>query len=152
MPFFFENEQGEALTVNGDRYQAKLNEFLFAKIEEKDIGNIWFQQDGATCQSYTLCFAPVFEDRFINRRTDVVWSPRSCDLTRLDFYLWGAVKYKCYTNKLQETIDALKDNIREAIDEIQLQTIDNVVKNWNDRIGYCMARRGSHLNELIFHY
>ena len=42
-PFFFENEQGEDVTVNGDRYRAMLNEFLFTKIEEEDIGNIWFQ-------------------------------------------------------------------------------------------------------------
>ena len=33
-PFFFENEQGEAVTVNGDRYRAMLNEFLSTKIEE----------------------------------------------------------------------------------------------------------------------
>ena len=39
-PFFFENEQGEAVTVNGDRYRAMLNKFLFTKIEEEDIGNI----------------------------------------------------------------------------------------------------------------
>ena len=42
-----------------------LNEFLFTKIEEEDIGNIWFQQDGATCHTAeatldVLC--PVFED------------------------------------------------------------------------------------------
>ena len=37
-PFFFESEQGEAVTVNGDRYRAMLNEFLFIKIEEEDIG------------------------------------------------------------------------------------------------------------------
>ena len=29
-----------------------------------------------------------------------------------------------------ETIYALKDNIREAIGELQLHTIDNVLKNW----------------------
>ena len=39
-PFFFKNEQGKALTVNGDRYRVMLNEFLFTKIEEEDIGNI----------------------------------------------------------------------------------------------------------------
>ena len=50
-PLFFENEQGETVTVNGDRYRAMLNEFLFTKIEEEDIGNIWFQQDGATCHT-----------------------------------------------------------------------------------------------------
>ena len=76
---------------------------------------------------------PVFEDRIISRRTDVVWPPRSCDLTPLDYYLWYAVKDKCYADKPQ-TIDALQDNIREAIGEIQLHTIDNVLKNWTDRV------------------
>ena len=37
-------EQGEAVTVNGDRYRDMLQEFLFTKIEEEDIGNIWFQR------------------------------------------------------------------------------------------------------------
>ena len=36
---------------------------------------------------------------------------------------------KCYADK-PEIIDALKDNIRKAIGEIQLHTIDNVFKNW----------------------
>ena len=72
-------------------------------------------------------------------------------MTPLDYYLWGAVRDKCYAGKL-ETIDALKDNIREAIGEIQLPAIDIVVKNWTDRVGYCMATRGSYLNEIIFHY
>ena len=40
-----------AVTVNGDRYRVILNEFLFTKIEEVDIGNIWFQQDCATCHT-----------------------------------------------------------------------------------------------------
>ena len=80
-PFLFENEQGEAVTVNGDRYRATLNEFLFTKIEEEVIGNIWFQQDVATCHpaEATLdVLRIVFEDRFISRRTDVVWPPRTC--------------------------------------------------------------------------
>ena len=71
---------------------------------------------------------PVFEDRIISRRADVVWPPRSCDLTALDYYLWGAVKEKRYADK-PEAIDALKDNIREAIGEIQRHTIGNVLKN-----------------------
>ena len=39
---------------------------------------------------------PVFEDRIISRRADVVCPPWNCDLTPLDYYLWGAVKDKCY--------------------------------------------------------
>ena len=124
-----------------------LNEFLFTKIEKEDIGNIWFQQDGATQpnidilrRNYTWCFAPCF------------WRLKRsacCDLTLFNYYLWGAVKDKCYGDK-PETIDALKNNIREAVGEIQLHTIDNVLKNWTDRVGYCIASRGSHLNEIIF--
>ena len=59
------------------------------------------------------------------------------DIVRQLFYLWGAVKDKCYTDK-PEKIDTLKDNIREAIGEIQLHTIENVFKNWTDRVGHCM--------------
>ena len=86
-----------------------LNEFLFTKIEEYDIGNIWFQQDGATCHTAEAArdvLRPVFEDCLA-----VVWPPRNCDLTPLDYYLWSAVKDKCYADK-PEIIDALKDNIR----------------------------------------
>ena len=94
---------------------------------------------------------PDFEDRIISRRADVVWPPRSCDLTPLDYYLWGTLKDKCYADN-PETIDALKDNIREAIGEIQLHPINNVLENLTDRVGYRTASRGDHLNEIIFHY
>jgi len=49
--FFFENEQGAAVTVNGERYRAMLNEFLLPKFEEEDTDNMWFQQDGAPCHT-----------------------------------------------------------------------------------------------------
>ena len=130
-PSFSENEQGEATTVNGDCYRAILNEFLFTIIEEEDIGNIWFQQDGATSKTAEATLdglRNVLEDRIISRRADVVSPPRICDLTPLDYYLRGAVKDKCYADK-PEIVEDLKDNIQEAIDEIQLHTINNVLKN-----------------------
>ena len=98
-----------------------LNEFLFTKIEKEDIANIWFQQDSAKC--YTAeAVRPVFKDRIFSRRADVIWPPRSCGLTPLEYCLWDAAKDKCYAY-MPETIDDLKDNIREAIDEKQLLTI-----------------------------
>ena len=63
----------------------------------------------------------------ISPRFDVVWPSRSCDLTSFDYYLYGAVQDKCYAGK-PEAIDALKDNIREAIGEMQLHTIDKNLK------------------------
>ncbi len=151
-PFFFENERGAAVTVNGERYRDMLNE-LFPKIEEDDMDDIWFQQDGATCHTAKVTLellATVFENRIISRNSDINWPPRSCDLSPLDYFLWGAVKDKCYANH-PETIDALKHEIEVAIHEIGAQTIENVLKNWVDRMAYCKASRGSHLNDIIFH-
>ena len=62
-PFFFENEQGDAVTVNGHRFRAMLNDFLFTKIKEEDIGNIWFSTEKRYMpfsRSYTRCFACCF--------------------------------------------------------------------------------------------
>ena len=93
---------------------------------------------GNTSEATFDVLRPVFEDRIIRRRADVIWPPRSSDLTPLDYYLWDAFKDKCYADK-PKTIDDLKHNIREAIGEIQLYTNDN-------------GSRGSHLNEIIFYY
>ena len=72
--------------------------------------------------------------------------------SELRFDTIGLLEDKCYADK-PETTDALKNNIHEAIGEIQLHIIDNVLNlNCTDRVGYCMARRDSHLNEIIFHY
>ena len=98
MLFYFENEQEQAVTVNGNRYRAMLNECVFTKFEEEDINNIWFQQNGATSHTTEATLdvlRPVFEDR---------------DLIPSDYYLRGVVKDKCYADK-PETIDSLKDNI-----------------------------------------
>ena len=92
----------------------------------------------------------VFENRIISRNSDVNWPPRSCDLSPLDYFLWGAVKDKCYANH-PKTIEALKHEIEVVIQEIQAGTIERVLKNWVDRMGYCRASRGGHLNDIVFH-
>ena len=71
-----------------------LKELLFTKIEEEDIGNIWFQQDGATFHTTEATLdvlRPVFEDCIIGHRADVVWPRRSCDLT--PYFICGVPSY-----------------------------------------------------------
>jgi len=68
-------------------------------------------------------------------------------LTPLDYFLWGTVKDECYANQ-PETIQELKHKIKVAIDEIRAHTVENVLKNWVDRMGYCATSRGCHLNEI----
>ena len=73
-PYFFENEQGKAVAVNGDRYPYLLS-------------TGWRYVPHS--RSYTRCFVlrPVFEDHIVSHRSDVIWPPRSCDLISLDYYL-----------------------------------------------------------------
>lgn len=119
-----------------------------------DVNDVWFQQDGATCHTSHATIdllRQTFDDRLISRNGDVNWPARSCDLTPMDYFLWGAVKDKCYADK-PETIENLKANIRDAIAEIRPHTLEKVLENWSDRMGYCEASRGSHMNEIIFHF
>ena len=93
--FFWENEQGVAVRVNGKHYRAILNEFLCTKLEEENIGNIWFQQDAATCHKAEATLDvlhPVFVNRVIIRKADIIWPSRSCDLTPMNYNFRGAVK------------------------------------------------------------
>ena len=45
---FFKNDAGENVTVNSDRYRAMITDYLMPEIETRDLGDIWYQQDGAT--------------------------------------------------------------------------------------------------------
>ena len=55
------------------------------------------------------------------------WPPRSCDLTPLNFFLWGYLKSKVYANK-PTTIQELKNEITRHIGEIEEQLCRDVIK------------------------
>ena len=65
----------------------------------------------------------------ISRNDDNSWPPRSCDLTPLDFFLWGYVRDKVYADAPQ-SIQELKGNIRAVTDGIELQMCEHVMKNF----------------------
>ncbi|GFX54870.1 putative LOC100569746 [Trichonephila clavipes] len=111
-----------------------------------------FQQDGATC--HTACatidlLKDTFGDRLISRFGRVNRAPRSCDLTPLDYFLWGYVRSLVYADKPQ-TLDHLEDNIRRVIADIRSQLLEKVIENWTSRLDYIRAIRGSPMPEIIF--
>lgn len=77
------------------------------------------------------------------------WPPRSCDITPLDYFLWGYVKSLVYSDKPQ-TLDHLEANINRVIADIRPQLIENVVENWTSRLRFIRANRGAHMAEIIF--
>ncbi|GFU34711.1 uncharacterized protein TNCV_1994181 [Trichonephila clavipes] len=112
-PYFFKNDEGHNITVNGDRYRAMITNFFIPELNNHDVQELWFQQDGATCHTARATIdllKDTFGDRLISRFGPVNWPPRSCDLTPLDYFLWGYVKSLVYAKKPQ-TLDHLEDNI-----------------------------------------
>ncbi|GFS71050.1 putative transposable element [Trichonephila clavipes] len=125
---------------------------LVEGITEIEVRELWFQQDGATCHTVRATIdllKDTFGDRLISRFGPVNWPPRSCDLTPLDYFLWGYVKSLVYADKPQ-TLDHLEDNIRRVIADIRLQMLEKVIENWTSRLDYIRASRGSHMPEIIF--
>ncbi|GFV42308.1 hypothetical protein TNCV_3165391 [Trichonephila clavipes] len=113
---------------------------------------LWFQQDGATCHTARATIDLLkdsFGDRLISRFGPVNWPPRSCDLTPLDYFLWGYVKSLVYADKPQ-TLDHLEDNIRRVIADIRPQMLEKVIENWTSRLDYIRASRSSPMPEIIF--
>ncbi|GFX71582.1 putative RNA-directed DNA polymerase from transposon X-element [Trichonephila clavipes] len=151
-PYFFKNEEGHNVTVNGDRYRAMITNFFIPELNNHDVQELWFQQDGATCHTARAIIdllKDTFGDRLISRFGPVNWPPRSCDLTPLDYFLWGYVKSLVYADKPQ-TLDHLEDNIRRVIADIRPQMLEKVTENWTSRLDYIRASRGNHMPEIIF--
>lgn len=152
-PYFFRNEEGNTVTTNGPRYRAMLEEFLWPELDNIDITDMWFQQDGATSHTCNATLEVVrerFGDWIITKRAFINWPPRSCDLTPLDYFLWGYVKSLVYANK-PATLDALENNIRVAIGAVTPQMLDHVIQNWTTRLQHCQRSRGGHLPDILFH-
>ena len=77
--YFFENEAGQAATVN--RYRDRITQFFLPKLDDIDVANMWFQDDVIANETIQLPYFLV-----VYSLSDQNWPPRSCDLTSLDSY------------------------------------------------------------------
>ena len=101
---------------------ALLGRFLMPEIEARNLHDIWFQQDGATCHTARETMDLLrsrFGKQFISRLGLVDWPPRSFDITPLDFYLSGYV-------------------------------LERVIQNWCLRMDELKRSCGQHLKAVIF--
>ncbi|GFV71358.1 uncharacterized protein TNCV_3133491 [Trichonephila clavipes] len=93
-------------------------------------GELWLQQDGATCHTARAIIdllKDTLGDHLISHFGPVNWPPRSCDLTPLDYFLWGYVKSLVYADKPQ-MLDYLEDNIRLVIADIRPRILEKSSK------------------------
>ena len=134
-PFFFEDGNEKAVTVNGERYHDMLTDFFIPQLEEIDRPHIHFQQDGATChttrENMTL-LREQFPGNLISRFGDIEWPARSPDLTPLDFFLWGYLKARVYRHNPQ-TITELKQAIVTETRSISSDVTKHAIENMKKR-------------------
>ncbi|GFX26258.1 uncharacterized protein TNCV_948581 [Trichonephila clavipes] len=67
-----------------------ITNFFIPELNNQDVQELWFQQDGATCHTARATIdllKDTFGDRLISRFGPVNWPPRSCDLTPLDYFV-----------------------------------------------------------------
>ncbi|GFS88536.1 uncharacterized protein TNCV_1461651 [Trichonephila clavipes] len=129
-----------------------ITNFFIPELNNHDVQELWFQQDGATCHTARATIdllKDTFGDRLISRFGPVNWPPRSCDLISLDYFPWGYVKSLVYADKPQ-TLDHLEDNIRRVIADKRPQMLEKVIENWTSRLDYIRASRSSPMPEIIF--
>jgi hypothetical protein len=83
--------------------------------------DFYLQQDGAP-PHYAVTVREFLDKelphRWIGRQGPFERTPRSPDLTPMDFFFWGVIKDKVFSRKPQHTIDDMSQFIREACQEI----------------------------------
>jgi len=118
-PYFFEDEEGKAITVTSQRYTEMINEFLSPNLPPNN-GTL-FQQDGATAHTAVISIAALcrlFLQWLISHFGDVPWPPRSPDLTAPDFFLWGYLKSKLHSTRPTD-LHALEENVGKKLPNFQ---------------------------------
>jgi len=113
--------------------------------------NVWFQQDGATAHTSHRSFSllrEMFPGHVISLRGDIGWLPRSPDLTPRDFFLGGYHKAKVYERV--QTLEALKEAIRQEVAAITPEMIRKVKDNYQERLHQFINIQGRHLSVVLF--
>jgi hypothetical protein len=77
-----------------------------------------------------------------------LWPARSQDLNPHDFYLWGNLKDKVYSNN-PHTLVELKQSIRETISSIEISELKLASNNTFKRLEACLRAEGRHFEHLL---
>lgn len=140
-PFFFDRH------LNSQVYSDFLRHDLPILLEDIPLmvrQRMWFQHDGAPAHygiGVRNFLNHEYPQRWIGRGGPVNWPPRSPDITKPDFFLWGYVKERVYEEQ-PTTADDMRNRIREAFRSITPEMLENVNRNFANRVRHCLQNNG----------
>jgi hypothetical protein len=121
-------------------------------VEEEELGDVWFQQDGAaahTARNSVNVLGEIFPGRLVSLRSDVGCPALSPDLSIYDFFLWGYLKEKVFKHR-PHTLPELKEQIIEEGNTIPRKMYEQAVQSFRDRLQQCVAANRRQLEDIIF--
>ena len=150
--FWHEDENGDPVSVNTDRYILAIQTILkhFPKRELKSK-RFWWQQDGASCHCSDRSLTELkkhFQNRLISRRSEIEWPAHSPDLNPLDYTFWGQAMVEVFKAK-PTTINELKNVVENYFDSLSPEFIKNCVRNIRKRAEICVKQKGGHFEHLM---
>ena len=153
-PFFFEDEDGKPETVKTENYLQMLKKKVIPILKRrKCYESCVFMQDGAPphCSREAIAWLKEHfpENRLISRNSDFNWPAYSPDLNPCDFYLWGFLKSRVYSDPYPQTLEQLKVNIEREMKKISKDTIESVVNNFSARTRHVLSKRGAWFEQII---
>lgn len=143
-------------SLNGPRYLNFLQNQLPQLLEEVDDierEQMWIQHDGAPAHYYREVREFLnnhYPQKWIGRDGFIAWPPRSCDLTPLDFFMWGYIKDRVYMSP-PTTPEDMENRIRDACRTITPFILRNVGENLVKRLNMCV-QVGGHIFEHLLRY
>ena len=132
---FYEDENGQTITLTSQRYTEMINEFLAPNLPPNN--NLWFEQDGATSHTAVIITAAIrllFLQRVIPRFGDVPRPPRSPDLTTPDFFFCGGHLKSIAYSRHPVDLYALQQAIRDEIVNIWKETFREFTPRFSSRV------------------
>lgn len=146
-PIFFDG------SLNAERYRNEILDPFINQLDDYELQNAYFQQDGATPHTTNATIQYLqqfFDDRIISRHTDHPFPTRSCDLNICDIFAWPYMKNNIFAtpvNNLEELRERITQKCQEINDSPAI--LQNVSAGFRKRVQLCLEANGQHFQQFL---
>lgn len=148
-PIFYEG------TLDANRYLDFLNNEISELLGDLPLAlraQMYYHHDGAPPHNGRNVVAFMnneYPGRWLGTNGPIPWPARSPDLNPLDFFVWGHVKNRVYTFQPPNTINELRNRIRNAFAEIDGRQVRRATNSVRTRARTCVEKGGLHFEQFL---